>query len=540
MAPGADDSSSEYQVLGYYDFDTFTLLLNKHPADPSILNITARHEFLHHHLAVSTTFGQLMNRVKRLAATTEKEDYSSVLDELSRACVTVQEMAATYDSLTEAGRTDLLLAMPETYRDVFNRCARLVEPIFDKALARCHYAQALARCAMMTETGEAEQALVEDLLRTIPPSLPFNFNPDLRFEAAEQILQNLPKEALISKLEKLVIDSNLRVILDAETQQELLNSLNNDWVRMNTALSYFGSSLMWALSELLDDVVPGISINYQNYRLMRTAAIANGPPGRVNWLKNYDAFQPIRDRANQTVAFYDHLPPSVRVITRDPAVLQKIALNSVRKTGAIYFHLGLASAESDKGVYGLADMSNTAPRQLLYYTLGPWDWPTIRDWKVPRVTLVEWTDLQKLDGIRVDELPHWLLEPTSCFAHVSGNSIDFLASLLSAGSSVQWSFAPISYENEVIRYDQQLQIVMYAVEGSSYRFFHLSNPSLTANILTFTHRIIGNQRSLRYVKFTEANDLFDRSLLNYLSDHPIFNSAYMFGKDLGQLLIVDE
>ena len=175
------------------------------------------------------------------------------------------------------------------------------------------------------------------------------------------------------------------------------------------------------------------------------------------------------------------------------------------------------------------------PRRLLCYPPDQTESAAIRQWGVPRVTVIEKEDLTRIDGTEVEQFTYWLLEPKSCFVHVSGNPVDLLASLITAGANLQWTQATISYDNNIIREEHQLHIVLYAIDGSPYRLFHLSNPSLGFALENFYAFIVHDKSRLKYIPLQEAQELFDQRLLNWLVDHPVFSAAYLFGRSLEQL-----
>ena len=239
--------------------------------------------------------------------------------------------------------------------------------------------------------------------------------------------------------------------------------------------------------------------------------------------------------ANQTVAFHGQSAPPVDVVPHDSGRLVAMAQNSLMKTRAVYFYVESRVKGGNGPRCFLTDMSSSFPRRLLCYPLDQTDDAVVRHWAVPRITLIEKEDLDRIDGTEVDQFTYWLLEPKSCFVHISGNPIDLLVSLLAAGANLRWSNAVISYDNESIRKEHQLHIVLYAIEGSPYRLFHLSYPSLRRAILDFCHFVVSDESRLKNIPWSEAQELFDQSLLNWLSDHPVFSAVHLFGRTLEQL-----
>ena len=203
--------------LGRYNYETFTVLLARHD-NPSMMAITAHHEFTHHVLTSGSTYGLLLQKVKGLIGKTNDEKYRRLLNQLAAACRDTQEMAATYNSIAKYDRPVLVGVLPKEYQIAYRRGAALVEREFTTPLLRTHYALAIARCAMMTsqvnelsvrveDAGEGvrisdwpDGALIEDLLHGRRSSLPDNYFPDRRLTAIEDQLSTLPVHTVAENL----------------------------------------------------------------------------------------------------------------------------------------------------------------------------------------------------------------------------------------------------------------------------------------------------------------------------------------------------
>jgi hypothetical protein len=178
------------------------VFLGNPTADSQLVAIAERHEYIHHYLTVSTTYGDLIRQARHRAP--------ELLPALVNDCRIVQEMCATYVSLIDYSRQDVVLRLPSQYQVAFARCPALVDRAFSTTLLRAQYAIALARSTMMighpshTVTGislDNPLFVIRDYSHLIQrlgqgESLPSHYSPDARLSIIERRLSSLPDDAI--------------------------------------------------------------------------------------------------------------------------------------------------------------------------------------------------------------------------------------------------------------------------------------------------------------------------------------------------------
>ena len=504
-------------TLGWYDYQTFTVVLAHHD-DPDAILLTSVHERLHHQLTTYSSYGLLLQTMASESRGSARE--RAVLKELVEQCRTVQEMTATYGSLAGDSQGLAIVAkMPEFYRSAYARAAAMADRYLGSTLFNRAFIFNIARCAMMTAFHESVPQLADRLAED--GELPPLSRPDRRLEIIEHRLGELPADAVRAELKKWDME-----YVDAPDIASLVESLGSDDVEIANWASNVNRTMMEVLCTFLEQDLPGLEDSASLMRMYAAGASLNASIDPVSTTR--EGLNYIRESADQTVAFHVGPLPRTDVFSRNKRALDRIVKQSVAKTGALRYFVECAREDSEPACY-VTDMDWWRGRpNLQCYRLDKTE--VDRLWsRDSSVTIIEAQDMANLLCRQVPEHVRTVLR-RDCFVHIADNPVRFLEEIIQSGVRAEWTVGLVSYRNEAVTVEQGLQIVLYSVEGRDHTYFHLSNTSLTDALGQFTNSVVGDDRKIAYVPGEEYVRRFSENSFVQLIDHPILGSFYVCGR----------
>jgi hypothetical protein len=478
--------------LGTYDFQHFVYYLAAHD-DREAVDITAEHEYLHHLLAYGTNYGLLISEARQeLNASGDKHD-RRLFRALVRAAVVVNEMVATYASVTRV-RPSAAAELPSAYKSIYDRCARLVEHSFELPQLRIAYAIALGRCLMMVQPSDAELEAVRagELDR-----LPESSSPDKRLDVAQRHLLSLPRAAL----------SNALLDGPAETEDALLERVGAD--------APLEALLHRELAEVLDEVLPGIDDAAAEFRMRRLFILS-----RDERVPNVTVVETARGMTQQRAALWQRSPRPIPFVERPLGELADVGASGVDSswTRGIYCYVQRPKTATEIVLLNLRWRDD--PPAATYAVLGSPETAALLHWPGPLLTIADQRIFSSLDEVETDGRLLGLVD-RGFFVHVSDNPVDFLLRCLDEGRAVTWLFGAAGYKTDAIEAEHGLHVVLYLLEGIGVSFFHFSNPTMTAGLELFTERGVADAAKVTMAGEDEVRELAQTGVISVLLDHPL-------------------
>jgi hypothetical protein len=482
--------------LGSYDFESFVYYLAASD-DRGAVEVTEQHEYLHHLLAYSTNFGRLVVQARQELNASGAEPDRRLYRALLREARVVNEMVATYASVTQA-RPMAAADLPSGYKVVYDRCARLVEHAFESEQLRIAYSIALGRCLMMMRPSDAEVgALRTGALDRVPESSA----PDKCLELAEAHLLSLPRDAVRSAVQN-------DVMADAATDDALLKRIAAD--------DLLEPTLHRMLAEFLDPVLPGIDDAAAEFRMTRLIRLWPDD----DRVRDPGVAETARAMTQQRVALWARSPRSIPYQERRVDEFVEVGASGVDSswTHGVYVVVQRPQKTTEVAILNLRWRDD--PPRARYLMLGDIETTALLHWPGPLVTLANEASLSTLDELDGDERLRGLLE-RGCFAHVAGNPVEFLLRCLGEGRAVKWFYGGVGYQTDAVGAEHALHIVVYVLEGIAAAFFHFSNTRMTAGLELFADRAVADATKVAMIGNDEAQRLPPTRLLSALLDHPL-------------------
>jgi hypothetical protein len=506
--------------LGLYDFEHFVYYLAAQD-DREAVDITAAHEYLHHQLADGTNYGLLIAQARQELKTSGDERDRRLFRALVREAVVVNEMVATYASVTEV-RPSAAVELPSAYRLVYDRCARLVEHSFETELLRTAYSTALGALLMMVRPSSAE---LESIRAGELTRVPASSSPDKCLDVAERHLLSLPRHALRDALREAVAfysrlagTADSDDILAADTEEALIERAGN--VSLHAMLHR-------VLGEkILDEVLPGFEDAGSDFRLERMARLFP-EHGRV---REPEVVETARKMTQQRVALWQRSPGPAPVVA-PVGGLAAVDASGVDSswTHGVYCYAQRPEAETEILLLSLQRLSD--PPSITYLVLGEAESAALLHWPGPLVVIADQTLFSFLEEADGSAGVRGLVE-RGCFVHVSDNPVDFALQCLDKGRAVAWFYGGVGYETDAIDAEHGLEIVVYAVEGIRVRFFHFSNSMMSAGLKLFTDYGVADTAKVTMVTPDQAQEITPIPLLSALLDHPLVLTHVRAGQSL--------
>jgi hypothetical protein len=514
--------------LGLYDFDDFVYFLAAHD-DREAVNITARHEYLHHFLTVSTNYGSLLARTRKELNESDDERDRRLFRALAREAVLVSEMVATYASLIWFPTSRLLAELPAAYRSAFDRCASIVEEAFHTSVLREAYAIALGRCLMMVSPSEEE---VEALRAGELPGVPASASP----ERCLEVVEGHPglSDAVRRELRGWFPDDGsgegapADAFASAETETAALERLRGEQGE-EPDISFLESALHRLLAEHLDSIIPGLDDAAAEYRMRRMVGLVQDEYEHVH----ASVAETARHLAQQRIAVWQRSPRRISFLERPAEDVHTVgdAGLDASWTRSVYCYLQQPADAVE--VFLLGHTWREEPVTVSYVRLDGPEIAALPHWPGPLVTIADQALLPSLEQPPADDSLASLLR-RGCFVHVGENPVDFVVRTVTAGRKVVWVYGGVGYDTDAIEEAHQLQVVVYSVEGFPYRIFHLANPMLTGALELLTDRAVADPEKVQLLSPEDPSEIahLGSDLFVPLIDHPLVLALVRVGERL--------
>jgi hypothetical protein len=515
--------------LGLYDFADFVYYLAAQD-DPEAVDITARHEYLHHFLTVSTNYGSLLARTRKELNESDDERDRRLFRALAGEAVLVSEMVATYASLTWFPSSRLMMELPAAYRAAYDRCASIVEEAFHTPLLREAYAIGLGRCLMMVSPSETE---VHALRVGELPSVPASSSPERCLEVVER--HSGLSDAVRRELRGWFPDDGsgeeaqeaADVFADAQAETAALERLLGQQSEEPDA-AFLESTLHRLLAEHLDSIIPGLDDAAAEFRLVRGAGLID----RSEHVRDLGVAETARHLAQQRIAVWQRSPRNTHVNERPAEDLASVGETGIDAswTQSVYCYLQQPDEALEVLLLGLRWSED--PVTLSLVSLDVPEIAALPHWPGPLITIADQALLPALEQPLDESLASLLRR--GCFVHVVDNPVDFVVRAVSAGRNVVWVYGGVGYQTDDVGETHGLQLVVYTVEGFPYRLFHLGNPMVTAALELVTDRAVANPEKLRQLRPEDSGELadFGSDLFSPLIDHPLVLAFLRVGERL--------
>lgn len=518
-------------VLGKYDHTRFVVYSGMHP-NKELVKVTLKHEFMHHHLNVSTSYGLLINQIaKQIKDGVEARPNTDILELLVNNCNIVHEMLATYVSLVY--HENSVIQLPPFYQTCFQNMRDIVEPIFENNFMREQYAIAISRLSMMNTVFSSYQEWEGnnyDLLSHLTTLLSDNREcPNTRLETISSALRSISARDIQNGMEDWWPGSDATLYFECESEQDLLTYFKgnrNDYIN---SLRNFNLSLLNALFELLKPTFPDLESNYSDYMMDRVASdhgsrmLFGGYDGLANGIDIplYSALE----QCDQKIQIFigEVLSETLRA---NPKKLGKMIEISHQKLKAIFPFIQVSNSDSHQNIQIYLTNSERKDDNpvLKRYSLQDNESLAITLLGIQSVTIIEEEDLLAIKqdiNLLPTQIRWFLARPT--FAYVNRNPIEFVESFLRANYSIKWGSFGIAWNNGIITPETDVKICLYWIDNYPIPFFHLANSIMASGLSVFTEDFIKNQDKLKILTLKECQEKVGQGILPLLVDHPILN-----------------
>jgi hypothetical protein len=216
-------------------------------------------------------------------------------------------------------------------------------------------------------------------------------------------------------------------------------------------------------------------------------------------------------------------------------MLRQIGHRSFKKTKCLYLYIQYPEETALISCF-LTDVEHDTPPGTLHcYRLTPAESIALRHWDGPLVSLIDYADFHRLDGVPLSRLVFDVLQ-ADCFVHIITNPVDFLTHYMKSGRSVKWTNAGIYYDNDLVRREQGLSVTLYKLDDVPFTFFHLSNPSLAGVIHSFEEEVLRDRARMRFYHILdEEQHEFSKQTIASFIDHPVFSYSLLHGEAIPAL-----
>ena len=503
------NSELESILLGYYDFDRFSAILGAHD-DPSLISITLMHEALHQRLNNQSTFGARLQD----AAKSDRTYFRILL----RNCTTVHEMLATYVSLVEHGREDLVEQLPNDYQCCFNQMRDTVRYVPATKNWRASSAWHLARMAMMT----SEQGSVAEL-----------DSPDHRMMLLHDAMQDFDFDSFEGLMKKWGAPKGyLSAFIDHEDPTDICDAMDKPVTEWPAILDNWHYVLMHAFMEMYRELLPGIEEHHDHHTLVKM--VRDSPwefkLGNENWKRR--AFYV--ENCNQRVAFYE----DERFVADFPqyggSVLMSAQLSTFRDIRTVYL-LYLFVVDTQKGpvqggVTAEVHVTDYQPKgKIAHWVISGPNAVSSYALTEPIISILEIDGNDHVwDRLFIERLCQTKFDG-SPFLYCHSNPIIMLERLMGDGGCVEWCAYGISYDDGSVEADYGLNVCIYWLEACSIPIFHLSNLMMTTEIGNFCDTYVANETHMKRIGADELSNRTSTVDLSRLNDHPVFQ-YYLSGR----------
>lgn len=500
-------------LLGQYEFDRFRVHLTLHDDDDARA-VSFSHEHAHLKLGDTTTFGILMKHVERERAGApgppSRDRLGGALAELLQRCSLVQEMYATYSSIVEHQREDLLASYPKEYRDCFLRMQRLVERLFPTYLLRLLGSYCVARLCMLTPANEFWNRASELSVEFIQEHSEIIGVPNDRMLALEALTIDL--DAMYASIERFGQAELFRAFMSHERIPDAMAALGESLSTTPNAINALGAQMMYGMFAHLEVDFPGLENARQSASIMRLASLVSGPAVRsvedelalsmchqvVSAVGDVRMRTSVRDLDPIGIMHFVHLQRGIAYTLLMPGVGDQVLEAHITEFDSQVAHGVVHYRTTD--LERVAGVARQVPHFAIAYV------PNVRD--VPRMS-------------------SFLARMPSSFmvGHVPWNPIEFLERTLAAGHQVEWASLSIGFDSGPIAMNRGLELCIYWVEPDhSFPWFHLSNAFMTAGVRLYQARHqtsasileLDSAELVRRFPLSVARDFLGHPALSYL------------------------
>lgn len=528
-------------LLGYYDFDRFSVLIGAH-TDPDLVPITLLHEALHQRLTQHSTFGAMLTsvaeKVRKEPDKSKSNPLELTLEQLVSHCNVVHEMLATYNSLRNTHREDLVSVLPPEYQTCYQMMDSTVRLVPSTTLWRTDASWHLARIAMLskpyadlTQLNSVDADSVLARLRAADM-----LSPNYRMGLLHDAMQRFDIDNFEPRLREWGASNQwIDAFAQVEAPEEIVRRLGmriEDWPKVYDDWNFF---LMHAFLDMFEELLPGLEDARGDASLLSMARDMSGPHllNKSPTAPGMDALKLrtcLIEYCNQNVAFY---PPSAFVADLQPSegvVLTFAQLTTFRSIGTACLLYLVQPDESRSRLQTEVHVTDYRRKGAVsHFVIAGKNAVDLFVLAKPIVSIVEVSDvdgmwhrefLEVLAGMALEGVP---------FLYCQANPILMVEELLYSGCAVDLGVSQIGYKEGPLKPDSGLHVCIYWTDVLPFPIFHLSNVLMTRAILEFAEALHPGNDHLRVLDAKKVGERISPVDWSRFLDHPVFQ-YYLCGK----------
>jgi hypothetical protein len=463
-------------LLGMYDLERFNIYVGAHK-DAQTQQITRRHEYVHYFLTIKSTYGQLLQEAKAIADESNESCDKELLKVLVSRCRNVQESAATFDSLNQLGRTDMLRILPDYYIEQYRRMAAIVSRHFSGPLAQSALSFAVARCAMLSTVknlGDYQERYAEN---PAPGHVvPKDEAPDDRFLIIEKLMNNVDPDMLRKGLSRGYLPKEMADAFLAANNPSEFMAEQQHVIIAETATDSFCRTLCQAF----DDTLPGLEdARATNSARSGLRALPFITQSRTQESGENTIFQ-LRETAQERVLGSNAPAPGIHV-SKGMREFEDVMASTIGRLDAVFAYIACRDRKPVMYHVDLSVEGRTRNGKILFNELDSDALSRMSPNHPKRITLTEFDTWVSLSGIPAAPCINGALR-NDCLVFVNENPIDFMMKMERASTIIRlWPFQ-FEYKTGVIRREHNLGVMIYLLDKHPMPFFHLASPVVLAAI----------------------------------------------------------
>lgn len=523
-------------LLGYYDFERFSIILNSHD-DRAIIPITLQHEANHLRLNTGSTFGLLLNRVANQLKRTQDHLIRSKLEDLLQLllskCTIVHEMMATYTSLVANKREDLVSTMPAEYQQCFHLMSSMLRNVPSVTIWRTSMAWHLARTAMLVDpishSNEDldEGSILEIFAKVSDVELQ---SPNFRMKLLYDAMQRFDFDKFQVHLDHFgAPESFIMPFLDYEDPRQIVKAMERSIEDWGALQNEFDSSLMYALIEMFDDLLPGLEDARGHMSLIRLGRIANVLDRRSGMTSSkprnsryaVETREQLLDLCEQVITFFEPGSVSTIILSLAGAFVPYTALLTHHHLQTIFLLVLLHYRDQtleDIEVHVTDFGDNRKIPHIIIQGNGAVGVMALVE---PIITIIEINTLGSIWQKGFFDHLGSKLSYRKPFLHCDINPLLMIEGLLFSGCDIEWCVSRIAYREGPVGAKSDLQVCVYWIDKCSIPVFHLSNTPMTSAILKFSDEFIADDHRFRRVEYDTLVERISAEDFSRLFDHPV-------------------
>jgi hypothetical protein len=520
---------------GFYDHDVFVALLAEHGSRES-LAITAEHEYAHHHLAVITSHGRLLQLVVSNKRSTSRDGEDEELAQLlSASCRKIQESFATYVSI----RPDpdrRISSLSDEYKKHYRRMSRIVDRVFDKRVPAMLLAEVIAIICMMNGQLERCTRFSDFSYQFISSTLPKAEWPDKRFKLLRHWSKPMNRKNFVKMTKEmwphLVVVPCLRAF-EADSFEALKEEARLAGQTFSDFLANCQQIMQETMITLTAELLPELREQFDDFRALKQMQ------HHETMLTVLHLFPFLRNREsvifNEILLLMGRIRQRVQVVEVDVAT--SVRPLSVKRALALVPYLRRVKGTVYLYMRAIEDtfysyIVNNEGDGVVFHRFGsesPEEW--IDDEPFCCTIVLEERDYPHYKHIAGDDdlvtrdyVKLFRLCGGKPFVHVRRHAGEFIAEMIASGA-LAISMVEVKYDTVSFNTMDGLEMILYETLGESVLFFQLSNPDLGDAVRNLI-KIVDNEN----VVLGPGVAMNNESSVQKLIDHPVLN-YYLLGSE---------